>query len=249
MTEQSGAPPAADDRRIDAVLFDLDDTLVDHSGPVRTALLAHLERVAPEAPAEESYRAWRRLENLHYGRYLAGELDWQGQRRERVRDMLRWLGHPAPRDDAEADAWFSGVLVGMEAAFAVFADTLEALQRLAHVRTGVVTNNQTENTAVKMAKVGLGDRFPVVLCAGTDLPAKPDPAIFLAGCRAVGSEPARTAYVGDRLRVDAVGARDAGLVGVWLDRHGDGTREVPPGIERVTSLHGVVDLVGGWSAA
>jgi putative hydrolase of the HAD superfamily len=234
---------------VDAVLFDLDDTLVDHSGPVRTALLAHLGRVAPEAPPEEAVAEWRRLESLHYGRYIAGELTWQGQRRARVHDMLRWLGRPPPRDDAEADAWFAGVLTGMEAAFVVFTDTLAALESLAHVRTGVVTNNQAENTAIKMARVGLGEAFPVVVCAGGDLPGKPDPAIFLAGCRALGSEPARTAYVGDRLSTDAVGARDAGLVGVWLDRHGDGTRELPDGVVRVTSLQGVVDLVAGGAAA
>jgi hypothetical protein len=36
---------------------------------------------------------------------------------------------------------------------------------------------------------------------------------------------------------------------VWLDRHGDGTRELPDGVVRVTSLQGVVDLVAGGAAA
>jgi phosphoglycolate phosphatase-like HAD superfamily hydrolase len=57
----------------------------------------------------------------------------------------------------------------------VFTDTLAALESLAHVRTGVVTNNQAENTATKMARVGLGDAFPVVVCAGGDLPRQAGP--------------------------------------------------------------------------
>ena len=36
----------------------------------------------------------------------------------------------------------------------------------------------------------------------------------------MGSEPARTAYVGDDLVVDALAAREAGLAGIWLDRRG-----------------------------
>ena len=52
--------------------------------------------------------------------------------------------------------------------------------------------------------------------------AKPDPGIFhealdrFAATRPVSA----AAYVGDRLRTDAIGAARAGLVGVWLNRHG-----------------------------
>lgn len=48
--------------------------------------------------------------------------------------------------------------------------------------------------------------------------AKPDPAIFLAGCDALGLPPAECAYVGDLPDVDALGAHAAGLRAVWLDR-------------------------------
>jgi putative hydrolase of the HAD superfamily len=49
---------------------------------------------------------------------------------------------------------------------------------------------------------------------------KPHPDVFTEACRRLGTDPARTAYVGDELDVDAQAARAAGLVGIWLDRPG-----------------------------
>jgi putative hydrolase of the HAD superfamily len=47
---------------------------------------------------------------------------------------------------------------------------------------------------------------------------KPDAGIFLFACDLFGVAPVEAWYVGDRLETDAVGARSAGLRGVWLDR-------------------------------
>ncbi|RZS87024.1 putative hydrolase of the HAD superfamily [Motilibacter rhizosphaerae] len=231
--------------RVTAVLFDVDDTLVDHSGAVVRGFLAKLGSVLPDLDAEIQQRAveeWRRLEELHYTRYLAGELTWQGQRRERVRDVLRWLELPEVSDE-QLDAWFEGYRQAFDATTEVFADTLETLDALG-VPTGVISNNETANLLAKLSRVGLGERFDVVLCpAEGGLPAKPHPEAFLAGCRQLGSDPATTAYVGDRLRTDAVGARDAGLVGVWLDRRGR-ERELPAGVVRIGALPELLALVG-----
>ena len=49
---------------------------------------------------------------------------------------------------------------------------------------------------------------------------KPDPRVFLAACRRLGTDPSRTAYVADELDVDALAAVRAGLLGVWVDRAG-----------------------------
>ena len=111
------------------------------------------------------------------------------------------------------------------------------------VPTGVVSNHETANLLAKLERSGLGGRFDVVLCPSEGgLPAKPHPRAFLAGCEPLGTDPATTAYVGDRLRTDAVGARDAGLVGVWLDRRGR-AREVPEGVVRIRGLAELPALV------
>jgi putative hydrolase of the HAD superfamily len=57
-------------------------------------------------------------------------------------------------------------------------------------------------------------------------------------------EPARTAYVGDDLVVDAVAARDAGLLGIWLDR-GHGWDGADVGVPVVGSLGEVLEVLAG----
>lgn len=76
---------------------------------------------------------------------------------------------------------------------------------------------------------------------------KPDPAIFLEGARQLGTDPASTMYVGDNLAVAAEGARDAGLVGVWLNRPAAyGISAAPRNFDgpTVSSLTGILTLVG-----
>ena len=71
--------------------------------------------------------------------------------------------------------------------------------------------------------------------------AKPHPGIFEAACEAVGASPSACVLVGDRLELDALGARDAGLTGVWLDRRGTGGAPASvPTIPRLSELPALV---------
>jgi putative hydrolase of the HAD superfamily len=210
------------------VLFDVDDTLCDYSGACRRGLASYLSALG--LPAGDAARArWQELEDVAYARYLAGELTFFGQRRQRARGMAG-----ADLTDDEADAWFAGYRSHYEAEWVLFSDVLPALAALSGMRMGVLTNSDTAYQQRKLAQLGLGDAFHAVV--GVDLAgaAKPAPEAFLAACAALGTAPEQTAHVGDRLDVDALGAQAAGLRGVWVDRAGAGAG--PDGIVRVGSL-------------
>jgi putative hydrolase of the HAD superfamily len=103
---------------------------------------------------------------------------------------------------------------------------LDALRRaIPGVRFGVVTNGELEQQSRKIAAVGLGDYLDEVIASGELAFAKPDARIFAHACSVFGVDPVSAAYVGDRLRTDAIGAANAGLTGVWLDRLGAATGE------------------------
>jgi putative hydrolase of the HAD superfamily len=90
-----------------------------------------------------------------------------------------------------------------------------------------------------MAALGLRHHFEVLLCSDRLGCQKPDPSAFLAACAALDLPPAEVAYVGDRLDVDAVGARDAGLRGIWIDRADPAANPaagIPSGIDRISTL-------------
>ncbi len=214
------------------VLFDIDDTLVDHAGASRAAIVGQLRDVGLPHGASDADR-WRTLDERHFPRFLAGELGFQEQRRARVRDMV----DDPDLDDGAADAWFAAYNARFESSWACFDDVLAALAGLADrgLPVGIVTNLDSRRQRHKLERVGLGGRFDVLVGLDTLGVGKPDAAVFRHACELLGTEPAETAFVGDRLEHDALGARDAGLLAVWLDRNGAG-HDVPEGVVRVRSL-------------
>ena len=209
---------------IRAVLFDVDDTLVDHEAAQRAGIQAQLG-LSGEPLDESVHRRWKAHVDASFARYLAGELSFVDQRRERARAMTGQA-----MTDAEADEWIAGTVQGFEAGLRAFDDVLPTLTRLAEagVRLGAFSNVNGDFTRRKLGLVGLADRFDVVLGDDDVGAAKPAPEPFLALCVALGVEPAEAVHVGDRWLADVVGARAAGLTGVWLSRPGlDPTGRVP----------------------
>ncbi|WP_348786768.1 HAD family hydrolase [Leifsonia sp. NPDC080035] len=207
------------------VLFDLDDTLFAH----RAAVAAGIQRYAAMlgAPygrleARELVALWHDLEEQHYHSYLAGRLDFEGQRQARARDFA--ARHGVALSDEDASAWFARYFEHYVAAWSLHDDALPCLDELARripgVRFGLITNGDLAFQRRKVESVGLDARIQRLIASGEVGVAKPDPAIFLAACAEFGIEPRQAAYIGDRLRTDAIGAARAGLTGVWLDRTG-----------------------------
>ncbi|MEV5605077.1 HAD family hydrolase [Streptomyces sp. NPDC052299] len=226
---------------IRAVLWDIDDTLFDHTAASATGMARHLaaEGLPPGyASAEEAVEAWQRVTRRHWARFSAGETDWQGQRRDRAREFLgRAL------DDDEADAWFARHVAHYESAWALFPDAVPALDALAGTyRHAVLSNSAQEPQHRKLTVLGVRDRFESLLCAAELGVSKPDPGAFLASCEALGLDAHEVLYVGDEPDIDAAGATAAGLAGVWLDRRGRGGR---PELVRITGLGGLPGLLAG----
>ncbi len=62
--------------------------------------------------------------------------------------------------------------------------------------------------------------MPFEVVVGTDITGKPKPhaSMFLEGSERLNADPTRTVMVGDDLINDGLGARDAGLISVLVDR-------------------------------
>ncbi len=254
---------------IEVVLFDLDDTLMAHTRAVDEAIARAQTTAGGGFAADDAaavQRRWAELEERHYTRYLTGELTYLGQRVARARDLLAPYG--IELDEAEALAWFDLYLVGYRDAWRLFDDVLPALDALQSalpgVRFGIITNGDLAFQTDKLHRIGLWERLdlaPVradgsvpataadparqgrVIASGELGVTKPDPRIFHAAAAAFEVAPERCAYVGDRVRTDAVGAHDAGMLGIWLDRgrdrnpmtdHAEGN--VPAGVPSIPSL-------------
>lgn len=218
---------------VQAVFFDVDDTLVDYE---KAALAAFRAVLGPEAPYDE----WLRLP--HFERWTSGELGFEEMRALRMADFLAQLG----RDDEVGDAArleavrFDSLIGGC----ALYDDVLPCVSALRSrgLRLGLITNNEPTHQRAKIAAVGLDGMFDTVVISGELGVAKPRPGIFEHACAALGVDPAEAVHVGDNREADVAGAFGAGLHGVWLDRRGVGG-EVHPQASVIRTLDEVPALV------
>ncbi|MFF3616349.1 HAD family hydrolase [Streptomyces sp. NPDC002580] len=222
---------------IDAVVWDIDDTIFDYTAADRAGMRAHLAAEGlfdGPASVEQALARWREATDAQWARFSAGETDWQGQRRERVRVFLG-----ESLSDTEADAWFDRYIAHYERAWTLFPDVLPALDALlASHRHAVLSNSSLLVQDRKLRVLGVHDRFEAILCAAELGVSKPAAAAFHAACDALGLPPDRVAYVGDHPEIDGRGAADAGLLSVWIDRDGAHPAGAvgPTGPHRIGSL-------------
>lgn len=193
---------------MDAVLFDLDDTLCAYRRHGRDVLASAFATVGVEPlfAIEDYYGA--------YDDYTEAADTVAGLREACFADLA---------DDAGADPELGRAVAR---AFAVERDhrnvafldgAREALDALADDhRLGLVTNGAPEMQAQKLDALGIRDRFETVVHGGYDAPAKPSPAPFFAALEPMDIDPERAVHVGNSLESDVVGARNAGVGSVWL---------------------------------
>ena len=223
------------------ILFDLDDTLVTHSRAFDAATAALHGQIDSPLTLAEFASAWRSAHRHHFDRYLAGEVSYDGQRRARV-----WEAIDSTLSERDADEVFAFYLSVYEASWSLFPDVRPCLDNLSRHRLGVVSNGQARQQRLKIERMGLAESFGCVVISEECGCSKPEPGIFLRACRLLDVEPRDAVYVGDQYEVDVVGARAAGLAGVWLDRAGTASAEhVPPLIPSLDGLPQVIAAMEG----
>lgn len=233
---------------IQAVVWDVDDTLFDYTTADREGMRAHLVAeglLAGHGTADEALVRWREVTEQQWARFAAREVDFETQRRDRTRVFL---GRPE-LTDAEADDWFRRYVTHYESAWSLFPDVLPVLDALAAShRHAVLSNSSLPVQDRKLRVLGVHDRFEAILCAAELGVSKPEAGAFHAVCEALRLAPHQVAYVGDHPEIDGRGAADAGLLSVWIDRGGAyATIEPPTGPHRIASLAELPSLLGGDS--
>ncbi|MGA7206911.1 MAG: HAD family hydrolase [Specibacter sp.] len=206
-----------------AVLFDLDNTLFDHLTSARGGLDAFVRSLGVELTSDLS-RSWFEIEQVTYDRFLTKELNFQEQRRERLRQFLTVIGHPGAAGTTELDQMFAIYLRSYVEAWTAFPDAAPTLQMLrsSGVTIGVVTNGNHEQQQKKINRIGIEPLLDIFFSSEQMGHAKPTRSAFVLPCEKMGLSPNEVLYVGDNFRVDIEGARAAGLQAIHLDREGAG---------------------------
>lgn len=198
-----------------AVSLDLDDTL----WPVLPALIEAehcvdrwLKQHHPDVATAWPIEAMRELREKVAQEHTHLAHDFSEQRRITIRHAFAHCGiHDAPVDEL----W--RIYFAARNNVELYPDSLPALQRIAaRVPLAAISNGNAD-----LEVIGLHHLFHTRLNASGVGVAKPDAKIFQAAADALGLEPADILHVGDDPLLDVVGAREAGLRTVWLNRTGE----------------------------
>ena len=206
---------------IKAVLFDLDDTL----WPIVPVLIRAEQLLydwlclnAPAVSEAFTIASLRQRRQALSATNALFKINLSALRHAGLTEAFNTVGEDISKIDA-AMALFA------EARHAVtpFDDVQPVLSRLGqHVLLGSVSNGFAD-----LEKIGLSQHFAISIAAHSFGCAKPDPAIFHAACQALNVRPEEAVCVGDDPLLDVVGAREAGLRSVWINRF---DRVLPVGI-------------------
>jgi putative hydrolase of the HAD superfamily len=220
-----------------AVVFDLDDTLLDTTGleaEMLVGLCAAVNEELPGVELEHLRQRYRDGRDHLYERVLSGEIDIDTYRRLHLIAVCEPWGEPSEalqetavrlRDEQLGRSRF------VEHAIELLRDLREA-----GVTTGLLTNGPSWMQRRKVQLLGLEEQLDAIGISEELGASKPDPAAFTAALELMGSAPDDTVMVGDHLDWDVRGALTAGMRGaVWVAGDED-EREPPPGALKVARL-------------
>jgi putative hydrolase of the HAD superfamily len=201
-------------RGVQAIIFDLDDTLWE-VGPVivraEHAMLVFLAGRYPRVLELHSLESMRDVRARIALEHPAMRHDFTWLRLESLRHHAREAGYP---ESMALEAF--EVFYRARNDVTLYDDVLPALEQLrARFRLFAISNGNAD-----LARIGLGGFFEYTLAAREAGVLKPDPRIFelLLQRTRLGIEQA--VHVGDDAVADVEGARRAGVTPVWLNRSG-----------------------------
>jgi len=229
-----------DPTKIKAISLDLDDTLWPIWPVIARAERALQDWLRPQAPhtaallADAQQRLALRRE-VQQQRPEIGH-DLRTLRQELIRRALQRHG-----EDTALVAPAYEVFIAERMRVELYEDARPALAWLAQRFPVVAVSNGNAD----VHRIGLGAYFHAGLSAQAFGVGKPDARIFHAAAYAAGVEPQEVLHVGDDMALDVLGALNAGLQTVWVNRAGhDWLHEELRPHATVTDMRALCALLG-----
>jgi FMN phosphatase YigB (HAD superfamily) len=231
---------SAHNRRIEAVIFDLDDTLLDWSQPAITweehlrpkvdNIYARLAAAGHSLPGGEEF--FRLFQEHVRQSWEDAKLDWCLPSFASVlgRTLLGCGLDPQAIDLDDLQRIFDWQPMPGITPFADALPVLHELQRRGY-KLGLITNSLFPMWMrdVELRAHRLLDYLSVRVASGDVGYLKPHPAIYEYALKLLGTSPGQAVFIGDRPLNDIVGASEVGLISVLvslphLDRPLDGAK-------------------------
>ncbi len=224
---------------VSVIAFDLDDTLWPCMPTIQRAeqetynwLQLNYPRVT-EAYTQQDLFEYRRAFMKSEERY---HIDLSLMRRDMLAALAREFSYPVEPLVTEGFELF----YRLRHEVTYYDDVFPVLDQLkTRYRLGSISNGNAS------AGLTLLDHyFDYFINAADVMARKPDRRIFDAFCRQMNIQPGQCLYVGDDVEYDVVGARDAGMKTVWVNRESsEWPAQFEPADLEINNLHQLVDIL------
>ncbi|MFP4381703.1 MAG: HAD family hydrolase [Candidatus Sumerlaeia bacterium] len=220
---------------IKAVIFDLDETLLDRKET--------MQRFLRDQHARFNGQLRHATADSYAEKVLFHQKNGYAKKWEAYRNALAELGI----EDANPQTLFQDYLDNYGAQPVLFAETVPVLEKLAgKYKLGIITNGRIAGQNRKVDHSGIRPYFATVLTSEAAGVEKPDARIFHKCLEALNVSPEESVCVGDHPEYDVEGAIGAGLRGIWMrcdhfdppaKHHGmiSNLNELPPMLDQFAS--------------
>ncbi|WP_419192250.1 HAD-IA family hydrolase [Engelhardtia mirabilis] len=203
--------------RLDAVLFDIDDTLFSTTEFAQRARRASVEAMVAAGLDADPDQVLEELGEI-IGEFSSNYDRHFDQLLKRVKPEGLGGRNPAIIVAAGIVAYHDTKYRELKP-FDDVLPLLEGIER-AGLRRGIVTHGWTTKQAEKLVRLGLVPHLDADAIFISDQIgiAKPNPKLYLAALRQMGLPPKRVMYVGDSPQHDIAPPKSLGMVTVWSER-------------------------------
>ena len=237
--------------RPSAILFDLDDTILEGEGGDHMKLwMKSVEKYSHLFPGSSPVAFFNEIRIVadefwsDPHRHRAGRLDIRKARHNIVSKAARRLGHPNQESAVKlADHYHDK----REFNVTLFPGALETLDyfRKSPVKTALITNGSADVQRSKIDKFHLDQFFDLVLVEGEFGMGKPNPEVYSHIVSQLGVTAGESWIVGDNLEWEVRVPQELGFFAIWNDHRNQGLPEgkniVPDKI--VNTISEIVEMV------
>jgi pyrimidine 5'-nucleotidase len=234
------------------VLFDMDDTIFDHTLTCRAAI-AQLRTVRPflrRRKLPDLLDDYQRLLGETHSEVAVGRRSAGDARAERWRKIASTCGTILDATEASAvSAEYRTIYQSLRRPVDGAPGTLRQLHKRAKI--GIVTNNEVTEQEEKVRFLGIEESVDLLVVSGEVGVTKPDPRIFRTALDRAAVGPGDAVMIGDSWQNDVLGALGAGIRPVWFNRfHLRRPDPIPvPEIPSLRSVRSVERAIGSRAAA
>ena len=207
---------------IEAVVFDLDGTLLDRRRSFERFVRDQWERFAYCLQTADQEQYVQALIEL--------DADGYAPRKSLFTGVVERFGIPS----GVAGTLLDDYRARFPNACVLFPDVARTLSclRASTLKLGLITNGSVRMQSRKLDCLALAPVFDTILISDAEGISKPDPRIFHRALERLHVSPPRSVFVGDHPEVDVSGARAAGMQAIWRR---------DPGGSRMIEADGIID--------